>query len=73
MLFGSIKERIEHLSEKLVNMPRAGIEPMAPCILVRSANHYTIKDHNAGNVAVYRLGPSRLFLFHICFTFGIIQ
>ena len=39
MLFSSIKERIEHLSEKLVNMPRAEIQPTSPCILVRSANH----------------------------------
>ena len=33
-------------------MPRAGIEHTSPCILVRSANHYTIRDHHAGNVAV---------------------
>ena len=52
MLFSSIKERIEYLSKNLVNMPRAGIEPTSPCILVRSANHYTIRDHHAGNVAV---------------------
>ena len=52
MLFSSIKERIEHFSGNLVNMPLAGIEPTSPCILVRSANHYTIRDHQTGNVAV---------------------
>ena len=34
-------------------MPPAGIEPTSPCILVRSANHYTIREHHAGNVAVW--------------------
>ena len=32
-------------------MPQVGIEPTSPCILVRSSNHYTIRDHHAGNVA----------------------
>ena len=108
-------------------MPRARIEPTSPCILVRRANHYTIRDHYAGNVAVwivklvnawgflgpiflkckcglillecvststylflfflslillnninwymfiYRLGPSRLLMFHIYLTSGIVQ
>ena len=36
-------------------LPRAGIEPTSSCILVRSANHYTIRDHHAGKVAVSRL------------------
>ena len=27
--------------------------PTSPCILVRSVNHYTIRDHHAGNVAVW--------------------
>ena len=29
-----------------------GIKPTSPCILVRIANHYTIRDQHAGNVAV---------------------
>ena len=53
MLFSGINDRRnKHLSEKLVYMPQAGIEPTSPCILVRSANHYTIRDHHSGNVAV---------------------
>ena len=53
MLFSSIKERKnKHLSEKVVYIPRAGLESTSPCILVRSANNYTIRDLQAGNVAV---------------------
>ena len=33
-------------------MPQAGIGTMSPCILVTSADCYTIRDHHAGNVAV---------------------
>ena len=33
-------------------MPQVGIKPMSPCILVRSANHYTIGDHHADSIAV---------------------
>ena len=33
-------------------MPEAGIDPRPSCILVRSANHYTVGDHHAGNVVV---------------------
>ena len=40
-------------SEKTVRFPRAGFEPTSPCILVRHVNHYTIRDHHAGNVADY--------------------
>ena len=36
-------------------MPRAGIEPTSPCFLERSANHSTIRDHNAGNIAASQL------------------
>ena len=53
MLFNSIlKNEQEILSEKLMNMLRVGIEPTSPCILIRSATHYTIRDHHTGNVAV---------------------
>ena len=43
----------KQLTEKLVYMPRVGIEPTSPSFLVRSVNHYTIRDHHAGNVAVW--------------------
>ena len=43
MLFSSIKERIEHLSEKLVNMPRVGIEPTSPCILTEPIILFKLK------------------------------
>ena len=33
-------------------MPRAGVEPTSSCILVRSANHYNIREHHPGNVTV---------------------
>ena len=37
--------------KKLVFLPWAGLEPTSPWSLVGRANHYTIKDHHAGNVA----------------------
>ena len=43
----------KQLTEKLVYMPWAGIAPTSPSFLVRSVNHYTIRDHHAGNVAVW--------------------
>ena len=40
-------------SKKIGISPRVGIELPFPCILVRRANHYTIRDYHTGNAADY--------------------
>ena len=57
-------------SEKMVYMPRVGIEPTSPCVLVSAnVNHYTIRGHQAKFlrskrlIYIYFLNQCQTFLF----------
>ena len=61
-------------------MLRAGYRTVSPSILFRSTNHYTIKDHHAGNAAVWLVKipglkfsetQMRLHTTAVCFDFDI--